>query len=99
MVEEIDINSNEVLGKFIILINHQFSKVRKYKKPTQFGEGTWIFEIGQADNKFDPSSDLLAPSSKNPVFLRKDTDSRFEWRIRNLPYPKETYTIELDHNK
>ena len=31
--------------------------------------------------------------------MRKDTEDRFEWRIRNLPYPKETYTIEIDHNK
>ena len=31
--------------------------------------------------------------------MRKDTEKRFEWRIRNLPYPKETYQIEVDHNK
>ena len=31
--------------------------------------------------------------------MRKDTKDRFEWRIRNLPYPKETYIIEVDHNK
>lgn len=31
--------------------------------------------------------------------MRRDTDKRFEWRIRNLPYPKETYIIEVDHNK
>ena len=33
------------------------------------------------------------------MFMRKDTDERFEWRIRNLPYPKETYNIEIDHTK
>ena len=38
-------------------------------------------------------------SSSNPVFIRKDTAQRFEWRIRNLPYPKETYIIEVDHQK
>lgn len=31
--------------------------------------------------------------------MRKDSDERFEWRIRNLPYPKETYNIEIDHTK
>ena len=31
--------------------------------------------------------------------MRKDTKDRFEWRIRNLPYPKETYIIEVDHEK
>ena len=42
---------------------------------------------------------MLAPSAANPIFLRKDTETRFEWRIRNLPYPKETYSVEIDHNK
>ena len=28
-----------------------------------------------------------------------DTKERFEWRIRNLPYPKETYIVEVDHPK
>ena len=42
---------------------------------------------------------MIAASNANPVFIRKDTDKRFEWRIRNLPYPKETYTVEVDHTK
>ena len=43
MVEEFDINSNECL-------------IRKYKKPKQFGEGEWVFEIGQDQEHttFDP---------------------------------------------
>ena len=31
--------------------------------------------------------------------MRKDTKQRFEWRIRNLPYPKETYIVEVDQQK
>ena len=31
--------------------------------------------------------------------MRKDTEDRFEWRIRNLPYPKEVYSVEVDHAK
>ncbi len=34
-----------------------------------------------------------------PIFLRKDTDERFEWRIRNLKWPKDVYSLEIDHNK
>ena len=74
--------------------------MRKWKRTKEFGEAEWEFEIGQNEApKFNPESDLLAPSSKNPMFMRKDTETRFEWRIRNLPYPKETYSIEVDHNK
>ena len=87
MVEEFDVNSNECL-------------VRRWKRPREFGEATWEFEIGQQEApKFNPENDLLAPSNANPIFMRKDTDKRFEWRIRNLPYPKETYSIEVDNEK
>lgn len=48
---------------------------------------------------FDPSSDLLAPSSKNPIFMRKDSDTHFEWRIRNLTYPKDVYSVGIDQAK
>ena len=30
--------------------------------------------------------------------MRKDTPERFEWRIRNLKYPKDVYNISIDHN-
>ena len=30
--------------------------------------------------------------------MRKDTPERFEWRVRNLKYPKDTYQISVDHN-
>ena len=87
MVEEFDVNSNECM-------------VRKWKRPREFGEATWEYEIGQMEApKFNAETDIMAPSSQNPIFMRKDSDTRFEWRIRNLPYPKETYNIELDHDK
>jgi uncharacterized protein YjiK len=31
--------------------------------------------------------------------MRKDTDQRFEWRVRNLKWPKEVYSFEIDHQK
>ena len=35
-----------------------------------------------------------------PVFVRKDTKPAFQWRVRNLPYPIETYDVTCDpeHN-
>ena len=87
MSEELDINTSECL-------------VRKWKKVKQFGEAEWVYEIGQPMvQDFNPSEDLMAPSSKNPIFIRKDSESHFEWRIRNLTYPKEVYSVEIDHNK
>ena len=86
LVEERDENSNELL-------------VRKWKRPKEFGEAQWEYEVGDDGKVFNPENDLLSASSNNPIFMRKDTADRFEWRIRNLPYPKETYNIEVDSQK
>ena len=58
LVEELDLNSNEVL-------------IRKWKRPKdkelpaqQVAE--WEFEIGEDTKVFNPESDLLAVSDKNP---------------------------------
>ncbi|MGH0117185.1 UNVERIFIED_CONTAM: hypothetical protein FKN15_046106 [Acipenser sinensis] len=34
-----------------------------------------------------------------PVFMRKDTKTSFQWRIRNLPYPKEVYKLSVEQNE
>jgi len=75
--------------------------LRKSRKPTTLGgEGEWVFEVGQAPEKvFDPHADMLRPSQSNPIFLRKDTPDKFQWRIRNLPYPEKVYSITIDHEK
>ena len=86
LVEELDVNTNEVL-------------IRKWKRNKEFGAADWEFEIGDDGKKFDPESDLLSASSNQPVCIRKDSADRFEWRIRNLSYPKDTYIIEVDNAK
>ena len=68
-------------------------------KKRQFGESDWVYEIGMEEKQFDPEADSIKLNTMNPIFLRKDSESRFEWRIRNLPWPKEVYSISLDHDK
>ena len=86
LCEELDVNTNEVL-------------LRKWKRPKDFGQVDWEFEIGDEGKAFNPETDLLSSNASQPIFIRKDTKDRFEWRIRNLAYPKDTYIIEVDHIK
>merc|ERR1719160_1835107 len=74
---------------------------RRTRTPTTLGkEGEWVYEVGQAPQRvFDPSSDMLRVSQENPIFLRKDTESHLQWRIRNLPYAPEVYSVTIDHEK
>ena len=85
-MEERDQNTNELF-------------LRKWKRPTELGQITWEYEVGEDAKRFDPEQDLLQANSANPYFIRKDTTERFEWRVRNLPYPKDNYIIEVDHQK
>lgn len=86
--------------------------VRKWKKRTELGEKE-EYEIGEAPRKAE-KEDLIKLSDKNvpfpfriitdslekqPVFIRKDTTTAFQWRIRNIPYPEDVYSLEVDDSK
>ncbi|EAR93824.3 DPCD protein (macronuclear) [Tetrahymena thermophila SB210] len=86
MVEEYDMKSHELL-------------MRKIKKASNFKEAKWEYEIGEAPLNPNQQEQLLKATSANPIFLRKDTDRDFQFRIRNLPYPEEVYQIEVDEEK
>lgn len=75
--------------------------LRKSRKPKKLGgETEWVYEVGQAQEKaFDPHSDLMKVSNSNPIFLRKDTPEHFQWRIRNLAYAADVYSVTIDHER
>mmetsp|Transcript_9581 Transcript_9581/g.15722 ORF Transcript_9581/g.15722 Transcript_9581/m.15722 type:complete len:200 (-) Transcript_9581:131-730(-) len=88
LVEEFDLQTDELL-------------VRKFRRKTALGgDGPWVFEIGEPMKGDAPNSlsanGFLSESTSNPVVLRKDTEDSFQWRIRNLPYPKDVYNIRVD---
>ncbi|CAG9312204.1 DPCD [Blepharisma stoltei] len=83
IVEEYDINSYELLS-------------RRVKKTVELGEGKWELEVGEPPSSFNPESDLMIASSTNPIFIRKDLPTEFQWRIRNLPYPFDVYSVTGD---
>ncbi|PAA63328.1 hypothetical protein BOX15_Mlig031143g1 [Macrostomum lignano] len=82
MIEEYDVKSYCLLG-------------RKWKRESLVGkEGSWEFELGDPPPSAAPSA--IAASISNPIFRRSDTAKEFQWRIRNLPYPIETYSLDVD---
>jgi len=88
MVEEFDERTDMLL-------------MRKSRRASTLGqEKEWVYEVGQAPvSAFDPHSDTLRASTSNPIFLRKDTPEQLQWRIRNLTYPANVYTVSVDHEK
>ena len=77
MVEEFDAQTDKLL-------------VRKRRTKTFLGgDGEWVYEIGEPPARVTIENDTLRPSSTNPTLVRGDRPHAFEWRIRNLPYPKQ----------
>ncbi|XP_023945690.1 protein DPCD [Bicyclus anynana] len=62
------------------------------------GEGKWLVEIGDPIPDAVTNTDALdiKESKDQPVLLKRNTKINIEWRIRNLPYPIETYSIKAN---
>eukprot|EP00658_Telonema_sp_P-2_P055322 TRINITY_DN4397_c0_g1_i6.p1 TRINITY_DN4397_c0_g1~~TRINITY_DN4397_c0_g1_i6.p1 ORF type:complete len:267 (-),score=66.83 TRINITY_DN4397_c0_g1_i6:230-946(-) len=73
---------------------------RKTRSISGLGKhGAWTVEIG--DPEMDAVADsngglMFKASSNNPIFARYDTPRAFEWRVRNLSWPAEVYSVEVD---
>ncbi|XP_022355111.1 protein DPCD isoform X1 [Enhydra lutris kenyoni] len=89
MAEEYDEKTGELL-------------VRKWRVKSALGAlGQWQMEVGEPAL---PGAGGLGPefikeNKANPIFMRKDTKMSFQWRIRNLPYPKDVYSVCVDQTE
>ncbi|KAL7852468.1 hypothetical protein SRHO_G00182530 [Serrasalmus rhombeus] len=83
MAEEYDMRTDELVCR----------KLRSKNKLG--GQGLWQVEVGETNTV--PSTEVeIKENSSNPVFMRKDIKSSFQWRVRNIPYPIDTYTISVE---
>ncbi|CAH1115430.1 unnamed protein product [Psylliodes chrysocephalus] len=54
----------------------------------------WDIEIGDPEPTYNSKGDeVIKESTGQPIVSRRNTRINLEWRIRNLPYPVETYTV------
>ncbi|KAL4639971.1 protein DPCD isoform X1 [Arapaima gigas] len=86
LAEEYDMATDELL-------------VRKWrKKNTMGGQGPWEVEVGEPTPSIESvlEPNVIKENCSNPLFMRKDTKMNFQWRIRNLPYPKDVYIVFVE---
>ncbi|XP_071393263.1 protein DPCD [Centroberyx affinis] len=86
MAEEYDLKTDELI-------------VRKWLCKSALGaQGQWEVEVGEPLTAAAASvdSEVIKENCSNPVFMRKDTKTSFQWRIRNLPYPKEVFSVSVE---
>ncbi|KAF3687301.1 Protein DPCD [Channa argus] len=85
MAEEFDLKTDELI-------------VRKWRHKSTLGaQGQWQVEVGEPLTAPVASLDsVIKENCSNPSFMRKDTKTSFQWRIRNLPYPKDVFSVSVD---
>mmetsp|Transcript_3983 Transcript_3983/g.11251 ORF Transcript_3983/g.11251 Transcript_3983/m.11251 type:complete len:197 (-) Transcript_3983:228-818(-) len=89
MVEEYDLQTNELI-------------VRKRRSKTVVGkQESWEYLVGEPEPMSISSlgGPGLVESSQNPAFSRKDIPHAFQWRVRNLPYPKDVYSVTIEQSE
>ncbi|XP_037759315.1 protein DPCD isoform X2 [Chelonia mydas] len=89
MAEEYDLKTNQLLA-------------RKWREKNALGScGKWQVEVGEPTMYPGGAleSELIKESSSSPIFMRRDTQTSFQWRIRNLPYPKEVYSVSVEKDQ
>ncbi|XP_043466655.1 protein DPCD [Leptopilina heterotoma] len=61
----------------------------------------WIVEIGDPEPKFRGTVDIngIQESVTAPSISRRMTKSSLEWRIRNLSYPKDVYSVTAEEDE
>ena len=71
--------------------------LRKFKRKRILGgEGKWEIEVGNSVSPADPDGQFISESFSNPILARTDTTTHFQWRIRNLTYPRSNYIVSCE---
>ncbi|CAM9622818.1 unnamed protein product [Ectocarpus sp. 12 AP-2014] len=101
-VQTVFVDGTVLLEEYDAVTQHL--ECRRWRSTKPFGGVTeWQYEIGDPMPTKEPSgmgtADALQPSSLNPCFHPRDTSKSWEWHIRNLPYPEETYRLSVDEEK
>nr|XP_049703418.1 protein DPCD [Helicoverpa armigera] len=67
------------------------------------GDGKWEVEIGDpipdATPRIEGAGADIMESKDQPMLTRRNTRVNLEWRIRNLPYPIDTYSVSANNDE
>ncbi|XP_031841132.1 protein DPCD [Nomia melanderi] len=71
---------------------------RAWKETSNFGQKIgWNIEVGDPEPRQNNIEVYgIQESSNNPIISRRITKTSLEWRIRNLPYPQNVYSVNAE---
>lgn len=60
-------------------------------------EGEWSIEVGDPEpTMLKDDGTFIKERSNQPFIVKRITKRNIEWRIRNMPYPLEVYSVTAD---
>ncbi|KAH9600271.1 Protein DPCD [Trypanosoma melophagium] len=84
MIEEYDIITDDLL-------------LRKYRTKNGLGNySDWEIEVGTEAKTRNLDKEVLVEASGSPELVKQDTPEYHVFRIRNLPYPKEVFSVTVE---
>lgn len=90
LIEEYEVGTQELVS-------------RKWRTASKLGAaGRWTYEIGEdvKESKGVVGGGLMAVASgRNPTMVARDKQLVWQWRFRNLPYPKDVYSVTVETKK
>ncbi|KAG5475128.1 hypothetical protein CUR178_04579 [Leishmania enriettii] len=84
MIEEYDVVTDALLLR----------KRRSLNSLGGFSE--WLIEVGTEAPSRNLDRSLIAEASGSPVVVRQDTKESYVVRIRNLPYPRDVFSVAVE---
>ena len=71
---------------------------RKEREKSLTGmDNEWSWTYGAPNEA--KSEKQFGETTQNPVFMRTDTDTHFQWYVKYIPYPADNYQITVDEEK
>lgn len=60
------------------------------------GYSDWVIEVGTEAPSRNLDRALIVEASGSPVVVRQDTKESYVVRIRNLPYPRDVFSVDVE---
>lgn len=91
-------DGTEVVDEFDVI--NDTLVLRKRRTKTALGAySDWAIEVGSEARARNVDRELILEVSGSPELIRQDSAAAYVFRIRNLPYPRDVYSVTVERTE
>jgi len=72
---------------------------KQRERLTSGADGSWEWVYGSPLEDKQEIESIAVSQGKNPIFMRLDNATHWQWRVRQIPYPSNFYSVNVDEEK